>query len=333
MMKVIVLFIFICTSTSFAQFGEEMHRSAARSLNPVTFEAIPFLTNDTTSIDLVIFYRINPTFLFFSKSSDTQRESYEAKGELIVEILNDKDASIARDFRPIQVYRTSIPTEDTPASEEIQGAFIFKLTKGIYKITMEAKDSESDKSFIDRNVKVDAQYFSPGRINISPAIFVESPSAEYSSSMQKNFVPINRGSSIIIGQTGGCLLQVTSSDTNTDIHLSWEMNSKSESDEDIQQAFHGDKFDKENGTPVVVENSKRSSLSFKTDSKNSRLFFIPLPLERLETGKYQMKIAVTQGTLKSTKDFFFNVIWPQKPHSLSDFRLAVDAVPTHCNRC
>jgi GWxTD domain-containing protein len=39
-----------------------------------------------------------------------------------------------------------------------------------------------------------------------------------------------------------------------------------------------------------------------------------------------MSITVTQGTLNTTKDFFFNIIWPLKPYSLSDFKLAVDAV-------
>jgi GWxTD domain-containing protein len=326
MMKPIVFSIIICTSISFAQFGEEMPRQGIRSLSPVNFEAIPFLTNDTTFIELVIPYRINPSFLFFAKTKDLQQEAYEAKGELVVEILNDKDASIARDFRPIQLLRSSIPTESTQPIEEIQGAFIFKLEKGIYKITLEAKDNESDKSFIDRNIKVDAQTFSPSGLNVSPAIFVEPILSESSSNKQKNFYPMNRGGNIIIGQAGGCLLQVTSLDTMTDIHLSWEVISKSESDEDIRQEFHGEKCDQENGTPVVTENQKRVLFSIRMDSKRNRTFYIPFPMERLETGTYQMKISLTQGTLLSTKDFLFNVLWPQKPHSLSDFKLAVDAL-------
>ena len=39
-----------------------------------------------------------------------------------------------------------------------------------------------------------------------------------------------------------------------------------------------------------------------------------------------MSITVTQGTSKSTKVHNFNIIWPLKPHSLNDFKLAVDAV-------
>ena len=54
--------------------------------------------------------------------------------------------------------------------------------------------------------------------------------------------------------------------------------------------------------------------------------YIPIPTDRLEMGSYQMTLTVTQGSLKSTKDFSFNIIWPLKPHSLSDFKLAVDAL-------
>jgi GWxTD domain-containing protein len=325
MMKAIVFIVIICTSISFAQFGEEMPQLALRPLSPVTFEAIPIWTNDTTSIELVILYRINPTFLFFAKTSDVQQEAYEAKGELVVEILNDKDASVARDFRPLLIEQNSLPEEGVPFSKEIQGALSFKLKKGLYKIVVEAKDSESGKSYVNRDTKIDTRTFSSG-LNISPAIFVEPTSTDTFSNKQKNFLPMNRGGSVIIGQAGGCLLQVTSPDTNTDIHLSWEVKNKRETDEDIQQDLHGEKCDQENGTPVVIENPMRTSISIRKDSKHSRIFFIPIPIERLEAGKYQMKIAVTQGTLKSTKDFFFNVIWPQKPHSLSDFKLAVDAL-------
>jgi GWxTD domain-containing protein len=56
------------------------------------------------------------------------------------------------------------------------------------------------------------------------------------------------------------------------------------------------------------------------------MVYIPIPIEQLETGKYQITIAVTQGSLKSTKDFYFNIIWPLKPFSLSNFKLAVDAL-------
>ena len=127
--------------------------------------------------------------------------------------------------------------------------------------------------------------------------------------------------------TGGAGdFQVISPDTNMDINLSWKVNSKNETDEDNLQELSGDKCLQQYGTPVVIENSKHASISVKKDSKHSRLIFIPIPIERLETGKYQIAIAIKQGTLKSIKNSFFDVIWPSKPHSLSNFKIAVDAL-------
>jgi len=325
MMKSIVFIVIICTSVTFAQFGEEMPRPALHPFSPVTFEAIPYWTVDTTFIELAVFYRINPELFFFAKTNNAQHEIYEAKGELVFEIFDEKDAAITRDFRPFLIERNSLPEEGVPFAKEIHGALSFKLKKGLYKIVVEAKDSESGKSYINRDTKIDTRTFTSG-LNISPALFVEPTSKDPFLNQRKNFFPMNRGGSVIIGQTGGCLIQVTSPDTTTDIHLFWEINSKSETDEENQQNFHGDKCYQENGTPVVIEDPKRAVISIKGDSKYSRIFFIPIPIERLEECKYQLKIAVTQGTLKTTKDFFFNILWPLKPHSLSDFKLAVDAV-------
>jgi GWxTD domain-containing protein len=324
MMKSIVFLVIIFTSISFAQFDEEMPRSAPRPLNPVTFEAIPYWTNDTTSIELLVLYRVSPMFLFFTKTDDTQQEAYEAKGELIVEILNDKDASIARDFRPIQVQRNSIPTEGAPPIEEIQGVFSFTLKIGLYRITIEAKDNESGKSFIDRNTKIDVQAFSPNGLNISPAIFVETQLSSTIVSESNKFIPMNRGNNVVIGQTGGYLLQIITFDTIAPIRVSWKISGKNEVDEDVQ--LNGEQFLEKIGAPIIIEDSRHITYSIKKESGHSRMIFAPIPLERLETGKYQFTTTLTQDTVKSIKEFSFNVIWPFKPRSLFDFKTAVQAL-------
>ena len=302
-----------------------MHRSSLSFFNPITFEAVPYWSEDTTSIELAVFYRINPDIFFFAKTYAGQNEAYEAKGELVFEVFDEKDVAITHNFRPLRIERNSLPAEGVSFSEELQGTLTFKLKKGLYKIFVETKDSESGKLFINRDTKIDARAFSSD-LNSSPAIFVEPISLDTSINNRLTFFPINRGGNVIIGQAGGCLIQVISPDTKTAIHLSWKVNSKNESDENIPQELHGEKYIQQSGMPVIMENSNRNSITTKRDSERSRLIFIPFAIERLETGKYQMTVKITQGSLKLTKDFFFNIIWPSKPHSLSDFKLAVEAV-------
>ena len=272
----------------------------------------------------MVFYRVNPSFLFFTKIDTAQQEIYEAKAELVFELFDEKDAAIARELRPLQIDRNSLP-ENISFSEETQGALTFKVKKGSYRIVVEAKDNESDQSFINRDLKIDARTISQD-LNISPPIFVEPISTDTISNKEKYFFPINHGGSSIIGEAGGCLLQVISPDTNTDIRISWKLNSKNEDDEDNLQEFSGEKYFQYFGTPIIIEKSKRSAISVVDDSKYSRMVFIPIPIERLEAGKYLIDLSITQGALKSKKDFFFRIIWPSKPHSLSNFKLAVDAL-------
>jgi GWxTD domain-containing protein len=324
-MKGIVYLLFLCSSFLYAQSDDEMIRSSSRSFHPISFEALPYWTNDTTTVDLIIFYRVHSGFFFFAKSSTGQQEIYEAHGELVFELFDENDVAIARNYRPFRVVRNSPPEKADPNSDEVQGAITLKVHKGIYKIVLEAKDSESGKSYIDRDTKIDTRTLSSG-VTISPGIFVEPPLSETSLDNQKDFFPLNRGGSVVIGQRSGCLVQVASPDTATDIHLTWNVKSKNDGDENYPQEFLGEQCFQQFGSLLVRENPKSTSLSLGPPMKRSRIVYIPIPTERLETGTYQMTLTITQGPLKSTKNISFNIIWPLKPHSLSDFKLAVDAL-------
>jgi GWxTD domain-containing protein len=76
----------------------------------------------------------------------------------------------------------------------------------------------------------------------------------------------------------------------------------------------------------VIENAKRISCTIKKGLAHSRFIFASIPLERLDTGTYLFTAIVTQGALKSVKEFSYKVLWPLKPRSLSDPKLAVDAL-------
>ena len=160
-MKRTIYFLLIFSYAQlFAQYGEDIQRSAPSHFSPITFETIPYWSEDTTSIDLVVFYRIDPKLFFFSKTFNSQHDFYKATGELVFEIYNEKDESVAREFRPLLIERNSLPAEGVQFSEDIQGAFSFHLQKGLYKVVVETKDNESEKSFINRDTKIDARTFS-----------------------------------------------------------------------------------------------------------------------------------------------------------------------------
>ena len=301
-----------------------MPRPDRQQPSPVIFEALPYWNHDTTTIDLVIIYRISPSFLFFGKSGTPQQESYEAKGELVVEILDENEVTVARDLRPIQVERFSAPTETRSSLGNIQGMFAFQLKRGIYRIVIEANDNESGKSFINRDTKVEVKTSSLSDLNISPILFVEPLHLDSISASRTKFIPLNHGGHSLIGQPAGCIFQVIPRDTSP-FQISWKLTGNDKNDEDTVD-LHGDKYQQFDGIPTPAEVSNTLSMGIKKDSLQSRIVYLPIPLERLDPGKYQLTISAKQNAHTSLKDFTFTILWPFKPISLSDPRVAVEAL-------
>jgi GWxTD domain-containing protein len=325
-MRTLYFLLIICSSLATAQVNNEFSRSAPSPLNPLSFEIIPYLSDDTASIELAVIYRVNPVFLIFAKANGSQQDTYEAKGEIVMEIFDCKDAAVAREIRSLRIERNSLPSENSPVPDFIQGAFSLKLNKGSYKAVIEIKDNESGRSFIIRDIKIDAQHYSSSGLNISPVVFIESTTFDTSVSEQKPFYPLNFGGNVEIGQSGRCFFQAYSPDTISKVHVAWKVVSKEEIDQDDPIKLSGEKSLQLTGRPVISNHPKQISYSIKNDSKRSHLIFVSIPIERLETGNYHMDMTVTQDTLKTSKEVTFKVIWPLKPRSLENFNVAVDAL-------
>lgn len=326
-MKYLCFYFILCYSIAFAQFdGKEPIRLDAGPMSSVIFEAIPYWNADTTTINLIIFYRVSPSFLIFTKVNDTNQEYYEAKGELILEIMDSSNVTVERGYRPMRILRNSMPADDALSPDEIQGIFTFTLKKGFYKIITEAKDSGSGKSFINRDIKVNAQTFSDSGLNVSPIMFIDPIESDSSLSGHTIFFPINHGGNVIIGQSGACVFQVVSPDTSTDIQLAWKIQKKNKEQDKIFVELRGENYSLQNGTFAAIENTKRTMLTLKKGPVNSRYIFVSIPVEQLDAGAYSLSVKVTQGALKSVKESKFRVIWPSKPFSLSDPKLAIDAL-------
>jgi GWxTD domain-containing protein len=329
MATVIKHFFFVSiffSALSFAQIDKERFEKGEHHFSPVTFEAIPYWTHDTASIDLIVLYRVSSALLYFSKTANTQQDTYSAQGEIIVEVFDENGNVTARELRPLQMERYSLPAKDIPDSQDMQGAFIFKLKKGIYRIVLEAKDSESGKSFINRDTKIDAQIDASQGLKASQMILIESTQSDTISTYHTFFVPVNQGGNILIGQTGGVLFQVVSQDTSHDFSLSWNVSSKNNENEDFTQELSGNQYSERSGTFDLKEEASHISFLIKKDSMPSRFIYIPIHFERLNPGNYTLAVTLMQGSLKSAKEYPLKVLWPLRPRSLSDFPLAVDAL-------
>lgn len=319
------ILLLLFASAAPAQFMRNEPRQDMRAVNPVMVEAVSFWADDTSSIDLIVQYRINPTFLFFTKSEDNPQHAFEARGELMIEVLDENGVTVTRAIRPLQIERSSLMPEGSPQHRELQGAFSFHVKNRTYKINLEAKDFESGKTFVNRDIRVDARMLSLARLNMSHAILVEAHLADTTTGA-KEVAPVNHENSFTIGQNVGYFFQVYTPDTAANLRISWRIEGKGEASSDSQRQFSGERCIEWSGVPMLIEKSGNIFYGTGSDSRHSRQILVLLPSRRLEEGMYSFNVKVTQDTLKLAKEFTFFVNWPGKPRSLSDLRLAIDAL-------
>jgi GWxTD domain-containing protein len=294
-----------------------------RSISPLVFETIPYFSDDTTYINLIILYRIDPSLLFFSKTNDVQHEIFEAKCEIIAEIFNEQNIAVTRDIKSLIIENNSILVENSIPTGDLQGTFSFKVQKGSYHIIIEIKDNESKRSFVDKDTHIDVR--SANRY-ISPSMFIEPIMSDSVMSDNIKFVPINLGGNIVIGKQGGLSLQYFSPDTVNSIGLNWQISYLNADDEDTLKLLGGEKFFDRIGKPMIISSSMNVHDSITIYSKQSHQIYVPIPLERLEDRTYKFEYSLSQGSFKTKKESVFEVIWPLKPRSLSDINTAVDAL-------
>lgn len=322
---IVILLLFISLTNAQIRDGKSKLVNSTR-INPISIEAVPCFIDDTAQVDLFIFVRINPSFLFFVKSDNSSKETYQANGELVLEIFDEKDIPIARNFYPLQVESNTIPSDESSPIQDIQRAFNFRLKKGSFKIIFEAKDIVSGKSIINRNTEIPNQNFSLLNLNISPGIFVESQTKDALHLHKEEYSTSSRSGNILFGYDGGYLFQIFTHDSVKEITLAWNLESVNEIDEENILKFQGTTFQQQFCSTPPVDNLIQISSTPNIESRFSRFLFIPLPLKHLEPGTFKLDLSISQGLDTVKKELEFNIVWDQKPISLDDFRIAVDAL-------
>jgi GWxTD domain-containing protein len=294
-----------------------------KKYGPIKFDVLTYWTEDTSVVQIAVLYRLNPNFLFFTKTDDG-RNLYEAKGEMGIEIQDEKGITIAHDFRMIDVKRDSYSGDASVPQDTIGGIFVAAVGNKKHKIVLYAKDNASGKSVVEHDDHVDFREFSKG-LNISSIAFSGSTFPDPMPA-GVGFRLANYGGQMIIGNPGGCVFQILSEDTVRQVKISWNLENRMSDDGTENVNYTGDSCLQFPGTPVFAEMGKNIFIAAGEKYAGSRIIFIPLPLKRLEPGSYKLTVKGIQDTSKSSRTMNFEIVWPQQPRSLSNPGIAVNAL-------
>ncbi|MGB2868186.1 MAG: GWxTD domain-containing protein [Bacteroidota bacterium] len=320
--RLVVVLLFTAVRLSFGQQDDSALPSEQNRL--ISFETITGFGEDTAQARVYLHYRIGKGFFVFVKSpQNITADDFVAKGELVVELLNEQSTSVAREIRPIRLTRTAQGPPPGPASD-IMGAMEFSLKPGTYQVVFEVHDIESGRSFLQRHEKVTTVAPGSSALELSSPMLTQELSD--SANVEPRFIPLNRGSNVFYGGSGGILLQLRGTGSQADMSAHWKLTGQVEQFGIEHQEFEGGQYRVFGGAPQRSSDSEEVVYTVKPSAAGLKLLYFPMPLKALEPGEFKWTLELSSGITKAKQELSFRVSWPTKPFSLRNWDLAVDAL-------
>ena len=321
-MVVVGLFLVVWGSPVKAQMRFEQSESRFQNL-PASYEAVAFFSGDSSKQLVSIHYRVGQNFFIFVRNeAATPKTEYVARGELVVELLNDQKVSVAREIRQLPLSRTSLPKEgDHPPS--IQGVISFSVPPGNYTVVFDLDDRESGRSFMEKTKKIKVPDSKQPGLRLSDLMLVQSPALATAPAI---FVPTNRSGSSLFGESGGVVTEIYRPSGSDTLVVHWRLHGILDGFGERMQGFADSVYSSLNGLLSIMPREEGISYDLKPATESWTTVFIPLPLQKLEPGMFTIEIDYRCGTLRRHQQQQFHVSWPARPFSLLDQDLAIDAL-------
>ena len=321
-LSITALVTFGLLQTSPAQTDQEQ-REPRMPAQPVWYDVVTLFGEDTSKVVINIHYRIGESFFIFVRNEGgQQRWEYIARGELVVELLNEQKISTAREIRQISLARMSAVRDDG-TGPDVVGAITFTVTPGTYTIVFGVDDKESGRSFLDRNKRVTARTPRLKPLEVSNPVIVQSIQNNLP---QPSLTPVNRGGDVVFGGRGAIFSQILQPDSLTDFRVRWTLKGQLDGFGPRSQEFSGTDFVIRNGMPTLASKEDSAQYEVLPSAFRWAACIVPLPFELLESGLFTLDIEYSSAQMKNTQTHSFRVTWPRKPFSLANVELAIDAL-------
>ena len=283
----------------------------------VTFDAIQWMPADSSNFSLYVYYRIKPKFFAFYRSRNNDSYIYNARGELIIELLDSQNISVRHHYKVLALSSSTSPDDN---SEYLQGLVQFLAPPGTYRVLFELKDQYSTNEFInkDKIIKVGVDKDS---LDTSTPLFVTSTFDTVKQT--RSLTLINYNNIIPFASDGGIFLNIFNADADS-ISVSWTLNPKIVEYGTITYSFSGNSAEFLHG--YTLRENESSLCLMQTDSLKTPQMYIPLPLQKLYPGKYEFQLTISTQSKMKKIIFPFDVLWLNKPRSLNDTRVALEVL-------
>lgn len=289
---------------------------------PIATESVPVFSDSTLSAFINVHYRIPQEFFIYTRSDDGRR--FIAEGEVLVELVDSENTSVARQIQSIDEIRSS-PPSDPATLPDVQRAVSLSAPPGSYSVRVTVDDRGSGRTFSAKEQKV--RWDRPKK-DSTEAVFLFFAQPVEGSNDTAAYKIFNRGNDVLFGSPkgSGALLEVYAPGDSDLIRVEWHLNSTPEPGPPPQDWSGSDNISYR-GAPVLAETGEAIVYRIAPMPASPwRTVFVPLPLELLFPGKAELLIDVTCGVQKRKVTAPFLVRWVGEPFSLRNLSLAVDAL-------
>lgn len=321
---VLSLGLLLCLSHGFSQPRHQPPPAPASSpLALKTFSRVSGLEGKT---GFDILYRIPRNFFVFVRGSGTDSpDSYTAKCEVVVEILDHDKSSVARDFQKHDILSGNPATEPEDTSS-IGGVFSFDLPPAEYSVVFEATDTETKRTLRDDSKKVLLHRFSGDSIEVSDLLMI----SPMKNATDRIISPLNYGDDLPFGKQGELYVQISSWAGNISPGVTYSI-SKSAADQTERVIVDGDSLAAGTLQRAGAWNIEHDENGFhyrETDSTLPHTFAARLRLntDTLDQGAYSIELTARSGGAVTTVNRTFAIRWIGGPVSLRYLPMAITAM-------
>lgn len=281
-----------------------------RTSGDVLFVEAQYFLLNTDTAEVFIPYRIRNDYFVFSRPLNAVTETYSAKADAVVEILDSTGSSIARTINNLELTSSTNTTSEL-RKNYTQGLMRFALPPGKYTVLFRVEDNDSRRTI--RDIR------KPLIIKDTPTQILSSflPVQEQNNGMHE-WNLFNLGGDVLFSQNFGFLF-ISKKDTMPPVRYT------------IKKQFGEEKSDLKTVMDTTIQcasiplsglhvQQRNNTIVVSTDNGNGySAYYIPVNGMQLHQGRYEMTVMIADAPPAKIN---FATRWLEMPISLTDLDIA-----------
>jgi len=290
---------------------------------PMFCQPVLLFTADSSRARIDIPIRIDESFFVAVRNTDTSfHYAFRRSGELLVELTDSLEGSVARDLGSIVIGSDSDEAASGPR-RWYEALLSFEVKPGSYTIDVDVTDLESHRHFNDHTRHVRPYLPHRDSVAVSDPIFIRWSDSTMAG---RHILPLNFGGDLLFGAPSGMLLEVRGFPASDSmVTVRYTIKPVPPSPEDLPETHVTDSLAAPliRGHRLQPERDRNDYMIAEGRTGDPALLVAPFPAERLPLRTYLVTITIGNGSHRREFSVPARMVWPDMPRSMRDVDYAL----------